>query len=53
MRVYWERIGVLGPIYGLVGQGFNDFRLRFGTATARSFDVDDSYKTGRGGPTGE
>ena len=24
MRVYWDRIGVLGPIYGLVGQGFND-----------------------------
>jgi hypothetical protein len=24
MRVYWERIGVLGPIYRLVGQGFND-----------------------------
>ena len=24
MRVYWERIGMLGPIYRLVGQGFND-----------------------------
>lgn len=24
MRVYWERIGVLGPIYRLVGKGFND-----------------------------
>lgn len=24
MRVYWERIGVLGPIYRLVGRGFND-----------------------------
>lgn len=24
MRVYWERIGVLWPIYRLVGQGFND-----------------------------
>jgi len=24
MRVYWERIGVPGPIYRLVGQGFND-----------------------------
>ena len=24
MRVYWERIGVLGPIYHLVGKGFND-----------------------------
>jgi hypothetical protein len=24
MRVYWERIGVLGPIYRLVGQGFSD-----------------------------
>lgn len=24
MRVYWEKIGVLGPIYRLVGQGFND-----------------------------
>jgi DNA-binding NarL/FixJ family response regulator len=24
MRVYWERIGVLGPIYRLVGQGFKD-----------------------------
>ena len=24
MRVYWERMGMLGPIYRLVGQGFND-----------------------------
>lgn len=24
MRVYWERIGVLGPIYRLVGRGFDD-----------------------------
>lgn len=24
MRVYWERIGVLGPIYRLVGKGFNN-----------------------------
>lgn len=24
MRVYWERIGVLGPIYRLLGKGFND-----------------------------
>ena len=24
MRAYWERIGVLWPIYRLVGQGFND-----------------------------
>lgn len=24
MRVYWERIGVLGPIYRLVGKGLND-----------------------------
>jgi DNA-binding NarL/FixJ family response regulator len=24
MRVYWERTGVLGPIYRLVSQGFND-----------------------------
>lgn|SRR5690348_4982948 len=24
MRVYWERIGVLWPIYRLVGQGCND-----------------------------
>jgi DNA-binding NarL/FixJ family response regulator len=24
MRVYWERIGVLGPIYRLAGKGFND-----------------------------
>lgn len=24
MRVYWERIGVLGPIYRLLGMGFND-----------------------------
>ena len=27
MRVYWERIGVLGPIYGLVVQGFNDCEI--------------------------
>jgi DNA-binding NarL/FixJ family response regulator len=24
MRVYWERIGVLDPIYRLVGKGLND-----------------------------
>lgn len=24
MRVFWERIGVLGPVYRLVGQGFSD-----------------------------
>ena len=24
MRVFWEKIGVLGPIYRLVGQGWND-----------------------------
>lgn len=24
MRIYWERIGVLGPIYRLVGNGFDD-----------------------------
>jgi hypothetical protein len=24
MRVFWEKVGLLGPIYGLVGQGFSD-----------------------------
>lgn len=24
MRVYWEKIGVLGPIYHLAGKGLND-----------------------------
>jgi hypothetical protein len=24
VQVYWERIAVLGPIYRLVGRGFND-----------------------------
>jgi hypothetical protein len=24
MRVYWERIGLLGPTYRLAGKGFND-----------------------------
>jgi len=27
MRVYWERIGVLWPIYRLVGRGFNDQQI--------------------------
>jgi hypothetical protein len=27
MRVYWERIGVLGPIYRLAGKGFNDLEI--------------------------
>lgn len=27
LRVYWERIGVLGPIYRLVGLGFNDRQI--------------------------
>ena len=24
MRVFWERVGVLSPVYRLVGQGFSD-----------------------------
>jgi DNA-binding NarL/FixJ family response regulator len=24
MRVFWEKVGVLGPVYHLVGQGFSD-----------------------------
>lgn len=24
VRVYWERIGVLGPVYRLLGQGFSN-----------------------------
>jgi len=24
MRVFWEKMGALGPIYRLVGQGFSD-----------------------------
>jgi DNA-binding NarL/FixJ family response regulator len=24
MRCYWEKLGILGPIYGLVGQGVSD-----------------------------
>lgn len=24
MRIYWERIGALGPIYRLAGKGLND-----------------------------
>ena len=24
MRVFWEKVGVLGPVYRLVGQGFSD-----------------------------
>jgi DNA-binding NarL/FixJ family response regulator len=24
MRCFWEQTGVLGPIYRLLGQGFND-----------------------------
>jgi DNA-binding NarL/FixJ family response regulator len=24
MRCFWEQTGVLGPIYGLLGQGLND-----------------------------
>jgi hypothetical protein len=24
MRVFWEKVGLLGPIYGLAGQGFSD-----------------------------
>jgi DNA-binding NarL/FixJ family response regulator len=24
MRGFWERVGVLGPVYRLVGQGFSD-----------------------------
>lgn len=27
MRVFWERIGVLGPIYRLVGEGFDDQQI--------------------------
>jgi DNA-binding NarL/FixJ family response regulator len=24
MRVHWEKLGILGPVYRLVGQGFSD-----------------------------
>lgn len=24
MRVHWEKLGILGPVYHLVGQGFSD-----------------------------
>ena len=24
MRIFWEKLGVLGPVYRLVGQGFSD-----------------------------
>jgi len=24
MRVFWEKVGVLGPIYRLLGRGFSD-----------------------------
>ena len=24
MRVFWEQVGALGPVYRLVGQGFSD-----------------------------
>ena len=24
MRVHWEKMGILRPVYGLVGRGFND-----------------------------
>ena len=24
MRVFWGKVGVLGPVYRLVGQGFSD-----------------------------
>jgi hypothetical protein len=24
MRVFWEKVGVLGPVYRFVGQGFSD-----------------------------
>ena len=27
MRVFWERIGVLGPIYRLVGEGLDDQQI--------------------------
>lgn len=27
MRVFWERIGALEPIYRLVGEGFDDQRI--------------------------
>ena len=25
MRVHWEKLGILGPVYRLVGQGFSDY----------------------------
>jgi DNA-binding NarL/FixJ family response regulator len=27
MRCFWEQTGVLGPIYGLLGQGLNDSEI--------------------------
>jgi len=27
MQVFWEKIGILGPVYRLVGRGFSDFEI--------------------------
>ncbi len=24
MRIHWEKLGILGPVYGLVGRGFGN-----------------------------
>ena len=27
MRVHWEKLGILGPVYRLVGQGFSNYQI--------------------------
>jgi hypothetical protein len=27
MRVHWEKLGILGPVYHLAGQGFRDYEI--------------------------
>jgi hypothetical protein len=27
MRVHWEKLGIPGPVYHLVGQGFSDYEI--------------------------
>lgn len=27
MRVFWEKVGILGPVYRLAGQGFSDHEI--------------------------
>jgi DNA-binding NarL/FixJ family response regulator len=40
MQVFWEKIGILGPVYRLVGRGFSDSEI------ANNLDITETHVQG-------